>query len=646
MISIVFAVPYPDMHQLVLDVFASHPLRNRLKEDIKVIQTEQVEAKVLEGSVIVARGLSYLKIIRQHPRIPCVEIVIHASDIMAALLRCKQTAGPRRIALMGFFANHPDLEMMRSFLGCEVAHYIHDSSDSLRRQFERAVEDGCDAFVGGYSLCALAGKRGYPSSLITSSREEIRRALDEAIRTYSILQHNEISKIALENTKEPILYLDDARRISYVNPAARRLLGELALDAAAESRPIGEVLPFLESRLAAPNGRLPAFENEIHDANGAVLTVSCTPIRVGNASAGGVIAFDTVKRIRDREYSLRQKLSEKGLRARYSFQDIIHRSPLMARVVEKAGKCALASSNLLLVGETGTGKELFAQSIHNYSARKDGPFVAINCAALPEHLIESELFGYSEGAFTGARKGGKLGLIETAHGGTLFLDEVAELPLAVQGKLLRVLQEREVRRVGDDRTVTVDVRVISASNLPLSSHAAQGRFRRDLLYRLDILRLHIPPLRERRDDVLELFWHNFRQYNRNPEGAGIALSPSARDLLLSHPFEGNVRELRNIAERLAVLHDGGPVEAETMRDCLNQEDFETAPGPVPALPAVEPAAVGEAEAIREALRRTEYNRTLAARQLGMDRTTLWRKMRKHGIGNWDKAARAGDGGNE
>ncbi len=285
---------------------------------------------------------------------------------------------------------------------------------------------------------------------------------------------------------------------------------------------------------------------------------------------------------------------------------------------------------------SGTGKELFAQSIHNYSKRKDGPFVAINCAALPENLLESELFGYVQGAFTGTNKGGKIGLFELAHGGTLFLDEISEVSINVQSKLLRVLQEREVRRIGDDKVISVDVRIICATNQNLKKLIVEGRFRQDLLYRLDVLRVFLPPLRRREKDVLLIFSSLLRHYLPDNVEELPPLTPEAQELLLFTPFPGNVRELRNVAERVSVLHNfPDAITADELTMALYPEDIDSddhnAFFDAPAAPVTPSHASSEAQAIQDALKECNGNQTKAARLLGIDRSTLWRKLKKYNL---------------
>jgi transcriptional regulator with PAS, ATPase and Fis domain len=238
----------------------------------------------------------------------------------------------------------------------------------------------------------------------------------------------------------------------------------------------------------------------------------------------------------------------KGHKAKYTFKDIIGESDTIHRAVEIAAKMAKTDSSVLITGESGTGKELFAHAVHNASGRRDYPFIAINCAAMPDDLLESELFGYEDGAFTGAKKGGKLGLFEFAHRGSIFLDEVEGMSPALQVKLLRVIQEREVMRVGGNKVISIDVRIIAATNEYLEELVTTGSFRSDLYYRLNTLPVQLPALREREGDIMLLFEHF-----RKELGGSFILDPEVRQTLLNHPWVGNIRELRNYVEYLTYM---------------------------------------------------------------------------------------------
>lgn len=289
------------------------------------------------------------------------------------------------------------------------------------------------------------------------------------------------------------------------------------------------------------------------------------------------------------------------------------------------------ASTVLISGETGTGKELVARQLHAGSRRR-GRFVAINCGAITESLLEAELFGYSDGAFTGARRGGHTGLIEAAQDGTIFLDEIGELPLPLQTRLLRVLEEREVLRVGATVPVPVDVRVVAASLQPLQALVDQGRFRRDLFYRLAALRIALPPLRNRPDDIALLLTH----YAQHSSGMALPLSPAALQRLQRHAWPGNVRELRNLVERLCI-HWKAQAQGQVSLAQLEAWAPELADAITPAAydsttaDAASSRAQLTATLVRAALERAQGNRAAAAKALGVSRTTLWRWMQAQGL---------------
>ena len=300
---------------------------------------------------------------------------------------------------------------------------------------------------------------------------------------------------------------------------------------------------------------------------------------------------------------------------------VIGQSPPWRQVLRQAAQVAATGTTVFLQGESGTGKEVVARFIHRASPRRNGPFVAINCAALPEQLLESELFGYERGAFTGAHLS-KVGHIEVASSGVLFLDEVSEMSLTAQAKLLRVLQEREFQRLGGTRVVKANVRVIAASNRDLQSAVTEGRFREDLFYRLRVFDIHIPPLRERRGDIPLLTDAFLQGFSRSTGCSSAGLTADAQDTLLQYEWPGNVRELHNALERAAILCEGGPITAEHL----------SLRGPGVAAPrrrAILPDV--ERRAIEQALHETAWNKSKAARRLGITRTQLYGRLRKYGL---------------
>lgn len=323
------------------------------------------------------------------------------------------------------------------------------------------------------------------------------------------------------------------------------------------------------------------------------------------------------------------------LEAKYTFSQIIGDSEPMRVAIEQAKKAALTPATVLLRGESGTGKELFAHAIHNESERKYSQFVRVNCAAIAENLLESELFGYEEGAFTGAKRGGKKGLFEEASGGTIFLDEIGELPLSMQVKLLRVLQEREIVRVGGTKPIPVNVRVIAATHVNLESAIHAGTFREDLYYRLNVVPIHIPPLRQRKEDIVPLAMHLLRKYNSEYGRNVTQISPEAREILLSYHWPGNVRELENVLGR-ALIHMGF---SETL---IRPEHLAPLTAAEPSAKRTEPSlhrhsktlkeamVEAEAEYITRVLEQCEGNRTEAAKRLGISLRSLYYKLEKIG----------------
>ena len=345
--------------------------------------------------------------------------------------------------------------------------------------------------------------------------------------------------------------------------------------------------------------------------------------------------FDELRLAMERAMDHRQlkeenRLLRESLGNHFDRQNIIGRSPAMVKLLETVAQVAPSEATVLITGESGTGKEMIAGAIHFNSPRKDGPFVKLNCAAITETLLESELFGHERGAFTGAYKR-KEGRFRQAHGGSIFLDEISEMSLAMQVKLLRVLQDREITRVGGEEVINVNVRLIAATNKDLLKEIEAGRFREDLFYRLNVVTLKMPPLRERREDVPLLakhFLETFCQKNRK-EMKGF--TPQAMDLLLKYDWPGNVRELMNAVERGVVLANSEYLDKKDLPLALKDETIEGAAPLEQAIPGDLPLEEVEKASILKTLELTGGNKSEAARRLGITRRTLHKKLKKYGV---------------
>jgi DNA-binding NtrC family response regulator len=328
------------------------------------------------------------------------------------------------------------------------------------------------------------------------------------------------------------------------------------------------------------------------------------------------------KSLQDENERLKQKLQD-----RYKFQNVVGKSKKMQELFDLVESVAASEANILIQGENGTGKELIANAIHYNSKRSKAPFIKINCAAIPRDLIESELFGYRKGAFTGATMD-KEGLFEAAEGGSLLLDEIGEMPAYLQTKLLRVLQEREYRPIGSDRTVHVDFRLICATNVDLETALREGKLREDLYFRINTITLRVPPLRERTEDIPLLCDHFLDKFRDRYQKGAKSLSPAVYHLLIRNRWAGNVRELENAIERAVLVAKGGEIAAVDLPESLREE----APGATEfVIPAHRTLAEIEKVAIVQTLQRTNWNKQEAAQILGLYRPTLYSKMKKHEI---------------
>lgn len=414
-----------------------------------------------------------------------------------------------------------------------------------------------------------------------------------------------------------VLGLETDGRIMTMNSVAAEMLG--LKRSAAEGQLLSLVCPALNQQITEKDRRQKS--SRLIRLEGLYLNLSTVPVVLQDTQIGCFVMLQSFTEEEERQHKFRLQMYHRGYQSKYVFSDILGESEIMRKTKQIAAKMARTESAILLTGESGTGKELFAHSIHHASPRREMPFVAVNCAALSETLLESELFGYDEGAFTGARKGGKLGLFEYAHMGTLFLDEIEGMSQHLQVKLLRVLQEKEFMRVGGNRIIPTDVRIIAASNEDILERVRQGTFRKDLYYRLNTLPIQLPPLRERGEDLFLIADHLIRR-----TGASFTFAPETREILRRYRWDGNVRELTNLVEYLAML-EKQLIRVEDLPGYLRAEA---------AAPSHAAGALPEQEQLRRMARGREERfhfvlRALGQAQRGMGRGALAREAQRQGL---------------
>ena len=612
MILISFIVPYPHMRDTVEEAFERHPERSEISYNIIVKTFEKIDKSDLVADIVIARGYS-ASVLKTHA-VPIIDMTVTGFDITVALDTCVRKYKPKRIAVIGPFNMVYGVDEIEHIFDCELNTVQVDNPDDIEKEIRYFVRTPDDAVISGQAGYLVCKKNDINCVMIESGRKTIYQAIDEAIRSIKIMRQERERSDRFESimnyTFEGIITTDSKGYVTTINSYAKNLFGRFS--GSQGKIHISSLFPDIDvdatiSKKTRTLGELVSIQNRVH-------TVNCVPA----GDSGALITFANVTKIQELEGQIRKKMHAKGLTAKYSFGDILGKAQSIIDAVETARKFSKVDFNIFIFGETGTGKELFAQSIHNDSPRRDNPFVAVNCAALPEDLLESELFGYADGAFTGAAKGGKPGLFELAHKGSIFLDEIGDVSPKLQSRLLRVIQEREIMRIGHDRIIPVDIRIISASNKDLKELVAEGKFREDLLYRLNVLKILLPALRLRRVDIPLLCDHFFLLNHDRGNSRLHGFTPEAMSLITECSWPGNVRELYNFCERLAVLCDEELADAAAVSKCL-EPSFDA--------PASEFRGGWEKELIKDAIGRAA-TRKEAARLLGMDASTLWRKMKK------------------
>ncbi len=574
--------------------------------------------------------------LRQHVDVPVILIKVTGFDVMHALTTARQLSS--RLALVTHASTFPETEAFKQAFGLDFPSHSYVTVEDAATQVKALKRAGLEVVVGPGMVSDLAEQQGLAGVFLYSSNS-IRVALEDAIEAARLARieqrRREYLNTVLSHLNEGVAAVDAEGRIQSLNPPMERMLGLRREHAIGQ--PLEELAPAIS--LDGPL-RLGQKDLEtIQKIRDKVLILNRIPIQSGGELLGAVVTAQDAQAIQRVDRNLRTGAPIRPAGTRYELDDLLGSSGAIQRVRELARLYAEVASTVLIEGESGTGKEVLAQGMHRASPRRDFPFVAINCAAFPEHLLESELFGYEEGAFTGARKGGKTGLFEAAHNGTLFLDEIGDMPLALQVRLLRVLQERQVLPVGALEPVAVNVRVVAATHRDLQAMVRSGEFRRDLFYRLNILRIAMPPLRDREGDVEELAEILYTRAQRRLDIARpVRLPAFVKTLCANYAWPGNLREMENVLERVAVSHASRRISRKdleleleiTVPELYGGTD-ETRPpdGLAPALASLdEVARISQAAHARRVLDACRGDRAAACRILGISPATLWRKLKE------------------
>lgn len=621
--KMLFNSPTPELSALCREVAAS------LGIDVEIIDGVFEEGARMARQAIRSNGDIEVIISRdatasaigQEIDLPIVHLAPTDSDYFYAIRQARQHSDKIGLLLFQNESQDFDVAWLSELLGCTVQILTYIDRIQFQERVAFAQTTGISVLVMrsayGAEITRQAGMHGV---VVHTGRKAVVQALERATTVIRARQQErertQLLQTILDHLYDGVVAVNQDGFVTLCNPVATRMLGIQQGDTAeATGLPalLEDASPRLDYMLQVGNRRILA--------NRASLDID-------RRTVGTVVTFQDTTKIQKMEEQIRKELYSTGLVAKYTLERIIGSSQPMRSVLTKAREiAAFDNTTVLIIGESGTGKELLAQGIHNASPhRKTGPFVAVNCAALPQSLLESELFGYESGAFTGARKGGKPGLFELAHGGTIFLDEIGKVSLDLQARLLRVLQERQVMRIGGDRVLPVDIRIIAASNEDLLRAIQNNNFRTDLYYRLNILRLNVPSLRERRDDIPLLAGH-FIQKKQGIYGKTRNPSEELMTWFSEYNWPGNVRELDNILERYVIWSRFLDDEA-----FLAELKTEVGQASVPLTGSklmIDLASMDamERQILEQAIHQVGGNRSSLARILGISRTTLWNKLK-------------------
>ncbi len=575
------------------------------------------------AKAIIARSGGYRHTVGK-VNVPVINLKITTLDILHAIKTASKYK--KDIVLIISDLEYFDYDEWKDMISAKIIIERFYKKEDIETRVKKYVEQKDSVvIVGGGIPCIYAKRLGIDNIPIGASDESIYDGVAYAKELINSLYEqnykNEVLKTTLDGVHDAVVEINQEGNIMLFNERAEELLNKHSGDVI--DKKLVDVCPELDFVMEVLESKVNKY-NEIKKLKRITITANTSILSVDGHIHGVLCSFQDITRLQSLEKKIRYELNKKGLVAKYRFEDIIVNDPAMKNTVAKAIKIGLSDSTVLIYGESGTGKEMIAQSIHNIGSRKDEPFVAVNCAALSENLLESELFGYEEGAFTGARKGGKPGLFELAHKGTIFLDEINSVSPNLQAKLLRVLEEKEIMRIGSDYIIPLDVRIIAAANEELKRMVEERTFRSDLFYRISILEINIPPLRKRKKDIIPLFKYYVKRLSEKSDVPEI--NSEIEERIMSYSWPGNVRELKNVAQRYLIFNEIDLHENQIIKD---KKELIHADSKIDCDKVVDLREINRfvEEKIIEMLSNQGMTKTEIAKKLGISRTALWKKTK-------------------